>query len=43
MQYQFHCLIFTCETEGNEIILDVLRNRIGEIILRVVENRTDEI
>jgi hypothetical protein len=31
VQYRFRCLIFTCETEGNEIILDVLENRTGEI------------
>jgi len=43
VQYHFHCLIFTCETQGNEIMLDVLENRTGEIMLRVVENRTDEI
>jgi len=43
VQYQFRFLIFTCETEGNEVILDVLGNRTGEIMLRVVENRTGEI
>jgi hypothetical protein len=32
VQYRFHCLIFTCETEGNEIVLDVLENRTGEIV-----------